>query len=430
MPTRPIRTPALTSTPEAQLPMTKRIVQKFGGSSVATPAHLRRVAERIIASCRAGHAVTAVVSAMGGSTDELLALAREVSDDPPRRELDLLLASGEQVSASLLAMALHSLGQPAVALTGSQGGIRTRGPHGDAHIETVDTGRVEAELTSGRVVVVAGFQGVASDGEVTTLGRGGSDTTAVALAAAVDADRCQILSDVDGIYTADPRVVPDARRLDRITHSEMAELARQGAQVLNEQAVRLAEESDVTIEAASTFDPGAGTLVASSPAEGATERPLARGIASRGRVLRVSATRPGSQGQLGPELRDALSPNDVLHADVGTPDRPLELVASLDNAPDPAGVVRSIRSEFGEVVAATAEVGSVAAVGLRVGRRPASVPRTQRALATSGAAPAAVHSSDHAVTCVIERDLLEEATRALHAEFVESDWSSSEGGAT
>jgi aspartate kinase len=236
------------------------VVQKFGGSSVAGAAKLKTVAARVKARREAGWQLVVVVSAMGDTTDELLGLARQVSVDPPRRELDMLLTCGERISMALLSMALQELGVPAISFTGSQSGIITDGAHAQARILEVRPARIEEALGQGRVVIVAGYQGVSLAREVTTLGRGGSDTTAVALAAALGAD-CEIYSDVDGVYSADPRVVPDARRLEALSFEEMQALASAGAKVLNAQAVEFAREKGIVIHARSAHAGGAGTRI-------------------------------------------------------------------------------------------------------------------------------------------------------------------------
>ena len=219
------------------------IVQKYGGSSVADVDRIKKVADRVAAAKAAGKDVVVVVSAMGDTTDELLALARQVTDSPARRELDMLLTAGERISMALLSMALNARDVPAVSFTGSQSGIITNDAHANARIVEVRPFRVQDELERGKVVIVAGYQGVSYKREVTTLGRGGSDTTAVALAAALDAEACEIYSDVDGVYSADPRVVPDAARLAELSYEEMQELAEAGAKVLNAQAVEFAKET-------------------------------------------------------------------------------------------------------------------------------------------------------------------------------------------
>ncbi|MFN7701521.1 MAG: aspartate kinase, partial [Deltaproteobacteria bacterium] len=237
------------------------VVQKYGGSSVADVEKLGRVADKVVATRRDGCAVVVVVSAMGRTTDQLLTLAKQVDPNPPRRELDMLLTTGERVSMALLAMAIQKRGLEAISFTGSQSGIITNDRHFDARILEVRPHRIEDELARGKVVIVAGYQGMSYRREITTLGRGGSDTTAIALAAALSADRAEIYSDVDGVYSADPRVVPDARHLPELTYDAMQEMADVGAKVLNATAVEFAKRGKITIHARSTFEPGRETLV-------------------------------------------------------------------------------------------------------------------------------------------------------------------------
>src|SRR5262245_48359801 len=231
------------------------IVQKYGGSSVADVTRILQVAERVMRTKQAGHDVVVVVSAMGDTTDDLLALAKQVSPNPERRELDMLLTAGERISMALLSMAIRQLGGDSISFTGSQSGIITNDRHVDARIVEVRPYRVQDELARGRIVVVAGYQGVSYKREVTTLGRGGSDTTAVAMAAALGADYCEICSDVDGVYTADPRVVPQAKRIGTLSYEETQELAESGAKVLNAQAVEFAKEKGIAIYASATASP-------------------------------------------------------------------------------------------------------------------------------------------------------------------------------
>src|ERR1700730_8566173 len=231
------------------------VVQKYGGSSVADVTRIRQVAERVMRTRRTGHDVVVVVSAMGDATDELIALARQVSANPDRRELDMLLTAGERISMALLSMAIRELGGDAISFTGSQSGIITNDRHVDARIIEVRPFRVQDELARGKVVVIAGYQGVSYRREITTLGRGGSDTTAVAMAAALGAEYCEICSDVDGVYTTDPRVVPTAKRIGRLSYEETQELAESGAKVLNAQAVEFAKDKGIAIYARATASP-------------------------------------------------------------------------------------------------------------------------------------------------------------------------------
>lgn len=237
------------------------IVQKFGGSSLADVPRIRRAAKRAIHASQGGNQVVVVVSAQGDTTDHLVSAAAAISTSPSKRELDAYLAAGEQMSAGLMAMALESMGHRAVSLTGWQAGIVTDGVHGDARVLGLGKDRIRRELDAGKIVVVTGFQGLNDDEDITTLGRGGSDTTAVALAAFLGADKCQIYTDVDGVYDRDPRIFPDAVRYDQIGYNEMLSLARQGAQVLHDRCVELAKEHNVQIQVLSSFRPGPGTMV-------------------------------------------------------------------------------------------------------------------------------------------------------------------------
>src|ERR671915_442631 len=281
------------------------VVQKYGGSSVADVSRLKQVAERVMRTRREGHDVVVVVSAMGDTTDDLLAMAKQVSENPDRRELDMLLTAGERISMALLSMAIRELGGDAISFTGSQSGIITNDRHVDARIVEVRPFRVQDELARGKIVVIAGFQGVSYRREVTTLGRGGSDTTAVAMAAALNAEYCEICSDVDGVYTADPRVVPGARRIGTLSYDETQEMAESGAKVLNAQAVEFAKEKGIAIYARATASP----LPGDDPS-------------SDGTVVRKHAPRtPGTVAGVASE-RDVL----VLQASAN----PTDVVALLD----------------------------------------------------------------------------------------------------
>lgn len=237
------------------------IVQKYGGSSLANPERIMAAASRIVQAAQQGNRVVAVVSAQGDTTDSLIAAANKINESPSSREMDAYLATGEQMSAALMAMAVETLGFPAVSLTGYQAGLTTDGVHGNARVVSLEGDRIVRELAAGNIVVVAGFQGVGPEGDITTLGRGGSDTTAVALAAFLKADRCMIYTDVDGVYDKDPRRHPDAVKFDRIGYDRMLSLARQGAQVLHDRSVEVAREYGVSVQVLSSFRPGPGTMV-------------------------------------------------------------------------------------------------------------------------------------------------------------------------
>lgn len=264
------------------------IVQKFGGSSVANAERIFRVAKIITDTCQKGNSVCVVLSAQGDTTDDLIAKANEINEAPSRREMDMLLSCGEQISIALMAMAIEKLGFPVVSLCGWQIGMTTDSNHTAARIKRVDCDRVRQELDKKRIVLVAGFQGVDRQGDVTTLGRGGSDTTAVAMAVALQADLCQIYTDVDGVYTCDPRLVPDARKLDEITYSEMLELASLGAQVLHNRSVELAKSYNVPLEVLSSFTGNPGTIVKEVVSK--VEKTYITGVAQDKKIARVALT--------------------------------------------------------------------------------------------------------------------------------------------
>ena len=299
------------------------VVQKFGGSSVADADRIKRVARRIARERAAGNDLVVVVSAMGDTTDHLLGLAAAITDDPDLRELDVLLATGEHQSATLLSMALHGLGVPAISLTGPQAGITTDGRYGRARIAGIEPRRLHAELAAGKVVIVAGFQGqsarAADDDEITTLGRGGSDTTAVALAASLGASRCQVFTDVRGIYTADPRLVARARQLPVIGYEEMLELAHQGAQVMQVRAVELGWVNGVVIEVLSSFEDAPGTLIKEDPF--VEQRNKVRGLAHDRNVAKVTIVavpdRPGVARSIFDPLAEAGINVDMIVQNVG-----------------------------------------------------------------------------------------------------------------
>jgi aspartate kinase len=367
------------------------VVQKYGGSSVADPQKLGRVADRVAATVAGGRRVV-VVSAMGKTTDELLELARSVagtsSHGPSRRELDMLLSTGERISMALLAMALEARGLSAISFTGSQSGILTNDRHSGARIIEVRPVRIEDELERGRVVIVAGFQGMSYRREITTLGRGGSDTTAVALAAALEAD-CEIYSDVDGVYSADPRVVPEARRLDAIGYDEMQELAEHGARVLNAQAVEWARRAGVVIRARATDGNGGETRV---------------GVESERRgALAVTGTRRVTQVAGGRRVLALLAEERVTlrHALPGL----VRLVR--DDVPDWPRVERRLVDDGARV----SEEGAVTVVGPGVGADAAAI---ARALEAAGA-PLGFDATPLRLTVYVAPDAVDEVTRRLHA---------------
>jgi len=380
-------------------------VQKYGGSSVADVDRIRRVAERIAATRDKGSQVVVVVSAMGDTTDELLGLARKVSPDPHRRELDMLLTAGERISMALLSMALDARGVPAVSFTGSQSGIITDGAHTNARILEVRPVRIHDELRKGKVVIVAGYQGVSREREVTTLGRGGSDTTAVALAAALEAEVCEICSDVDGVYTADPRVVPEWKRLAELSHDEMQELSLAGAKVLNAQAVEFARDKGIVIHARSTFADGPGTkIVQGKPRElrisGVTQDKdllvvAAEDEALLGKVLERHGAWPRELWCEGPSARLA--------------------VISLENVHGLEPLLRDLRAANG--VRVEEGLAQVSVVGSGIGASREALERARRAMALQ---PRAVLVSPLRISALVPREASDACVRGLHAEFVRS----------
>ncbi len=399
------------------------VVQKFGGSSVATLDRLRAVAKKIAATRQEGWDVVVVVSAMGKTTDELVEKACAISGTPSPREMDMLLTSGERISMSLLAMAVTEAGADAVSLTGSQSGILTNDVHSNARIIEVRPFRIQDELEKGNVVIVAGFQGASYRREVTTLGRGGSDTTAVALAAALDASHCDIFSDVEGVYSADPRVVDDASRVDRLCYEEMQELARQGARVLNAQAVEFARRHQIAIYARSTFGGAEHTEV--SRADDAPRERLRElsahgvtGVTGRKDLIRVHCEGPQC-GACAEDVLAALERCDVLSSGVEPQRDRFDLVVATENLADPDGFAAGLEARI-----ATADVqvdrglGSVSAVGLGVGDSPRALLRALRALRERDVEVVTSFTSREALTCLVEESRVDDAVQILHDLFI------------
>lgn len=401
------------------------VVQKYGGSSVADVSKMRKVAERVMATRRLGHEVVVVVSAMGDTTDELLGLAAAVTDDPDPRELDVLLATGEHQSATLVSMALHALGVPAISLTGPQAGITTDGTYGRARIAGVEPRRIRHEIDGGKVVIVAGFQGQSAPAggemEITTLGRGGSDTTAVALAAALRADRCQIFTDVRGIYTADPRLVGEARQLPVIGYEEMLELAHQGAQVMQVRAVELGWVNDVVIEVLSSFEDAPGTLIREDPL--VEQRNKVRGLAHDRNVAKITVVavpdRPGIARSIFDPLAEAGVNVDMIVQNVGHGGEtdmsftvPQVELGKAKKTLDPI-----IRELGARELTTDASVAKVSIVGAGLHNAPGYAARMFGTLADAGVNIEMISTSEVRITCMIAEAELETALRALHSAF-------------
>jgi aspartate kinase len=391
------------------------VVQKYGGSSVADVGRIQTVAAKVQAARESGRSVVVVVSAMGDTTDELLALARQVTESPARRELDMLLSAGERISMALLSMALNARGVPAVSFTGSQSGIVTSDSHTNARIVEVRPFRVQDELDSGKVVIVAGYQGVSYRKEVTTLGRGGSDTTAVALAAALDAD-CEIYSDVDGVKSADPRVVPAARHLPELGYEEMQELAEAGARVLNAQAVEFAKQQGIAIYARATRG-GAETVVRRFPA-----RTPGRvvGVASESGLVSLTLPEDAPEALLAVlarlDEREVPGKQVLFHAGAGGRGA-ASLVLSLENLHDWPELRHALASE--PRLAMREGVGAVSAIGAGIN---ASFRNLRRACARAAAERLTllgVSTSGFRISLLLPEAELVPAVRALHHELME-----------
>jgi aspartate kinase len=394
------------------------VVQKYGGSSVADVEKLRKVAERVMQTRQLGHDVVVVVSAMGDTTDDLLTLAKKVSSNPDRRELDMLLSAGERISMALLSMAIRERGGDAISFTGSQSGIITNDRHVDARIVEVRPFRVQDELARGRIVVIAGYQGVSYKKEVTTLGRGGSDTTAVAMAAALDAEYCEICSDVDGVYSADPRVVPDARRIGTLSYEETQEMAEAGAKVLNAQAVEFAKEKGIAIYARATEGP----LPGPDPSRDGTvvRRSAPRmpgtvvGVASERDIVMLDGT--GSPGDLLAVLAERGVAGKQLHV---FGDR-TTVAISRENLHDEERLRAALGSKLGNRARLVDGLAAVSVVGAGINATYDNVRAGLETLAALGISPEGIATSSFRITWMIPRDRTKDVVRALHARFIES----------
>src|SRR5574340_75511 len=397
------------------------IVQKYGGTSVGTPERMRAVAERIVGVQNAGNSVIAVVSAMGDFTEELVDLAAKINPEPPEREMDMLLATGEQVSIALLAMAIHALGREAISFTGPQVGIVTDHGHTKAKIIEVRADRVREARAEGRVVIVAGFQGITADGNITTLGRGGSDTTAVAVAAGIGADVCEIYTDVEGVYTADPRLVPDARKIDAISYEEMLELAASGAGVLNLRSVEFARNHGVVIHCRSSFSDAPGTII--KEADDSMEQAIISGVAhdtSEAKItIRDVPDRPGVAATVFTHMANANVNVDMIIQNVSEAG-----MTDISFTTPKADLVRARRAADAVVAELGARewvvdesIAKVSLVGAGMKTHPGVAAQMFRALSEAGVNISLIATSTIRITCVVEARQVEAAVRALHRSF-------------
>ncbi|MDF2571748.1 MAG: lysC [Sporomusa sp.] len=403
------------------------IVKKFGGSSVATPEKIMAVAKRVLQEKNPGDKIVVVVSAMGDTTDDLVSLAKAITDKTYGREMDMLLATGEQVSIALLAMAFAKLGHPAVSMTGFQAGIATNETFNKAKITGIDPDKVGEELNDGKIVVVAGFQGLTKDGDITTLGRGGSDTTAVAVAAGLKADHCEIYTDVDGIYSSDPRVVPTARRMKEITYNEMLELARLGAGVMHPRSVELGKHYGIPIHVRSTFTRETGTFIREEYTMEEKEFVI-RGVTHDTNVAKIAVLgvpdRPGIAYKIFSALAEANIDVDMIVQSVRAIDKHIiDMVFTI--AQGDTSQARNILDKLNKEMNFSGltideNVAKVSVVGAGMLGNPGIAAATFGALADAGVNIEVISTSEISISCLIESDKAKEAVNAIHARFFPS----------
>ena len=405
------------------------VVQKYGGSSLTNADSIKRVARRIVETRKAGHEVCVVVSAMGDTTDELLDLAQQVSPLPPAREMDMLLTAGERMSMALVAMAIANLGHTARSFTGSQAGVITDSAHGKARIIDVTPGRIRGALDDGDIAIVAGFQGVSADSkDITTLGRGGSDTTAVALAAALHADVCEIYTDVDGVFTADPRIVPTARRIERLSNEEMLEMAASGAKVLHLRCVEYARRFDMPIHVRSSFSYREGTLIVTQPADeegDSVEAPIIAGVAhdrSQAKITVVGVPdQPGKAAEIFQACADAEINIDMIVQNGSAVETGLtDISFTLPKTDGQVGVqaLKRIQSASGFAsLLYDDHIGKLSLVGAGMRSHPGVSATFFKALAETGVNIEMISTSEIRVSVITRDDQLDDAVRAVHTAF-------------
>ena len=404
------------------------VVQKYGGSSVADASAIKRVAQRIVDTKRAGHDVVVAVSAMGDSTDELLDLAAQVSPLPPARELDMLLTAGERISMALVAMAISDLGLTARSFTGSQAGVITDSVHGKAKIIDVTPGRISTALGEGHIVIVAGFQGVSQDTkEITTLGRGGTDTTAVALAAALDAEVCEIYTDVDGVFTADPRIVPTARKLDRVTYEEMLELAACGAKILHLRCVEYARRYDIPIHVRSSFNKREGTVVEGSinDQEPTMEAAIIAGVAhdrSEAKITVVGVPdKVGVAARVFEALAEAQVNLDMIVQNISAAATNLTDISFTLPRTDGQGAMSALAQLQGEIgyerLIYDDHIGKVSLIGAGMRSHPGITAKFFSALAQAGVNIEMISTSEIRISVIVDEADVQAAVSATHTAF-------------
>ncbi len=401
--------------------MRSLIVQKYGGTSVANTDRIKKVAERVIQTKKTGKDVVVVVSALGNTTDELINLAYKITNNPSERELDMLISTGEQVSVALLAMAIHKLGEQAISFTGAQVGIITDSAHTKAKIVDINTRRIEEEIKKGKIVIVAGFQGVNPDHEITTLGRGGSNLTAVALAKTIGASMCEMYTDVEGVYTADPRIVPDARKLSSISYDEMLEMASSGAQVLQARSVEFAKKFNVPIHVRSSFSNKKGTII--SEEVKAMEDIVVSGVTLNKNEAKVTIfdvpDRPGIAAKIFNRLSDKNINVDMIVQNIsrkGFTD--LSFTVLKEDLPKTMRTARQVARDIDAGgVLQDDNIAKVSVVGLGMRSHSGIAARMFQALASQNVNIGMISTSEIKISCVIEKKHADKAVRVIHEEF-------------
>jgi aspartate kinase len=397
------------------------IVQKFGGTSVGNPERILNVAKRVIATQEAGHDVVVVVSAMSGVTDGLIKLAKQVSVNPPEREMDVLLATGEQTTIALTAMAINGLGKKAVSLTGAQAGIITDGVHTKAKIANITPKQIHGHLKNGNIVIVAGFQGETTDGRITTLGRGGSDLTAIAIAAAIKADICQIYTDVDGVFTCDPRIVPNARKIDEISYEEMLEMASSGSKVMQSRSVEFAKKFGVIFEVRSSFNNNPGTIVKEETKN--MENVVVRGVSVEKNQAKVTIRqvpdRPGTAARIFSALAGAnLSVDMIVQSDSVGDTNDISFTLSKDELPKAKKALESVVREIGAKEIATEEgIAKLSIVGIGMRSHSGVAARLFEAMAGGSINIQMISTSEIKTAVIIDESKINEAAALAHEAF-------------
>lgn len=398
------------------------IIQKYGGTSVADTERIKAVAQRAVLTAGESNKVVVVVSAMAGETDKLIGFANKITENPDEREMDMLLSSGERITSALTAMAINELGRGSMSFTGRQVGIKTDSSHTKAMIESIDASRLTKALDEGKIPVVAGFQGIDEFSDVTTLGRGGSDTTAVAIAAALSADICEIYTDVEGVYTADPRIVPDARKMDRISYDEMLEMASLGAKVLHGRSVEFAKKYNVPLVVRSSFNDRPGTLVTKEDAD--MEKIVVTGLAHDKNQNRITILgvpdRPGLAATVFKTIAKANINVDMIVQNVSSHDNATDISFTVSRADGKKAfeITRKVSDELGtKGVNMNTEVGKVSIIGVGMQSHFGVAAQMFDTLSKAGINIMMISTSEIKVSCIVDLARVEDAVRALHDSF-------------